>query len=860
METTAYNRELALEQEMLDRGRDRFLANLSRLRELREESGTSYGKSLLRRGVEPLAAGIAAFLAAAGSGAPGRRQQCVTHLKDMPPDVAAFITLRTIIDSLSAEPTLQAVAVRVGREIETELRLGNLAQKDADRYAMTKRWIAGHKSRKYRGTVLRYAYGKSETVDFEPWPAVTCLHVGQKLIELAVEHTGLVQIELAPGKVRKGNRDMAAYRLLMSPRLREWIEGDCEARAVMSPAYLPTLIPPKAWEGAAGGGYHHQELRPLSLVKTTDRDYLAALDKRIRAGEMPEVLTAINTLQATPWRINRRVYEVLDALWTNGDGGVADLPPRDGYRLPPCPVCGADITDTASARIPHVCLDACDEETRRTWRRQAAVIREKNISCMSQRLGIAKTLHLAARYKDEAAFYFPYQLDFRGRIYAVPPYLNPQGTSFAKALLEFAEGKPLGSITALKWLAIHTSNCYGNDKVSLDERGAWTLQHQAEILACADGPLSNRWWMEADDPWCFLACCFEWQGYRRDGLRHVSHLPIAMDGTCNGLQLYSLILRDEVGGHAVNLTPTDSPQDIYGIVADKVRERLAAVAAGEGERVFSADGQRQLYHTARLSRFLLDLGIDRKTTKRQVMVLPYGGTMDSCREYTEAWLKDRLYAAATPPTLPDGTSVRSASRFLAEHVWEAIGDTVVKARQAMRYLQDMAGLLNRSGKPLCWTSPLGLPIRQAYREKRGKRVKTRLGDSLVYLTLVETVPHTLARSKQKSAIAPNFVHSLDAAALMRTVNRCRAEGITAFAMIHDSYGTLAADSEALAYQLREAFIELFGGQENILARWSHDVLSTLSDAELHAAGSLPPLPEPGGLDISAVRRSLFFFA
>ena len=48
METTAYDRELVLEQEMVDRGRDRFLANLSRLRDLREESGTSYGKSLLR--------------------------------------------------------------------------------------------------------------------------------------------------------------------------------------------------------------------------------------------------------------------------------------------------------------------------------------------------------------------------------------------------------------------------------------------------------------------------------------------------------------------------------------------------------------------------------------------------------------------------------------------------------------------------------------------------------------------------------------------------------------------------------------------------------------------------------------------
>ena len=168
-EPDVFQHELTLEQEMRNRGRDRFLANLSRLREQGNEGGTAYGKALLRRGVEPLAQAIQAFNAAAGTA--GRRQQAAGILREVATDVAAFIALRTIIDSLSAAPLLQTVAVRVGREIETELRLGNLAERDADRYAMTQRWIAGHKSRKYRNTVLRYAYGKSVTVDFKPWPA-----------------------------------------------------------------------------------------------------------------------------------------------------------------------------------------------------------------------------------------------------------------------------------------------------------------------------------------------------------------------------------------------------------------------------------------------------------------------------------------------------------------------------------------------------------------------------------------------------------------------------------------------------------------------------------------------------------------
>ena len=55
---------------------------------------------------------------------------------------------------------------------------------------------------------------------------------------------------------------------------------------MMYPDYLPTLIEPKPWEGAGGGGYYSGALPRLSLVKTGNLGYLEALDKRIQAGEM----------------------------------------------------------------------------------------------------------------------------------------------------------------------------------------------------------------------------------------------------------------------------------------------------------------------------------------------------------------------------------------------------------------------------------------------------------------------------------------------------------------------------------------------------------------------------------------------
>lgn len=856
-----FDRELALEEEMFNRGRARFFANVERMREQKNEGGTSYGKMLLKRGIEPLAKAIDEFIAKAKAGGAGRRHMAVSLLDGMDSDVVAFITLRTAIDRLTRGPLLQGVAVAIGREIEAEQRLTNLKENDKERYQMTQRYIQGHSSRKYRSTVLRYAFGKSETVDFEPWTETICLHLGQKLIELSIEATGFFEIVQKYDVGFKATNEKFPYQLIPSANLNEWINQHLEKVSILYPDYMPTVIPPKPWEGASGGGYYFRDMRPLSLVKTTDRNYLTLLGKKILNEEMPDVLTAINALQNTPWAVNKQVYEVAQHLWDYVDEGVADMPPRDGYRLPPCPVCGADVTDSASARVRHACLDTLPEEEFKKWKRAAAIVREKNISCMSRRLGIAKTLNLASRYKDEEAFYYPYQLDFRGRIYAVPAYLTPQGTHLAKGLLCFANGKPLGNMAAVKWLAIHGSNTFGNDKVSLDDRYSWVLQNQEQIRAVAEDPYGNSWWQEADDPWGFLAFCFEWAGYLREGLEFVSRLPVAMDGTCNGLQIFSLILRDATGGAAVNLLPSEKPQDIYGIVADKVKGMLEAYASKDEEaaNVYAKGSNTPLYNEVVCSRFLLTLNIDRKTTKRQVMVLPYGGTFDSCREYTEEWLKGQAYGEV-PMEMPAGHTLRAVARFLATLIWDAIGSTVIKAREAMTFLQDTAGILNKADLPARWTTPVGFYVQQFYREQKGKRVKTKIGDALVYLTLNEQSETKLAKPKQKSAISPNYVHSLDASALMRTVCHCLSQGVTYFAMIHDSYGTLAADSEKLAELLRSTFVELFGGSANMLELWSREVMAAVPDSVMEKVDVLPAVPAFGQLNVEDVTRSLFFFA
>lgn len=592
------SREFTLEQAMITRGRDRYFKAVARCKEKGTESATSYGKIMMKRGIEPLAAAIQAFMDEAHNGSAGRRHKAVAMLEGMDTNVVAFLTLRKIMDTFSKKVLLQTVAIGVGREIELEKKLTALEEQDNDRYQMTQKHIKNSKARKYRRTVLQYAFGKSDSTEYEGLPDQELFHIGQKLVELAVNATGLFEIVLTPYKRVAKGLESSAYMLEPTSACREWLNKHTEQVSVMSPDFIPTIIPPKPWTGSFDGGYHSKLPAPLVLVKTRNHAYLNALNERAANGDLQEVLTAVNCLQNTGWSVNQSVFNVLSHLWTQTEGDVAGLPPRDGHRLPLCPVCGEDLTDSTAARVRHTCLDTLPEEEFKEWKKQAAIVRERNVATFSQRLQIAKILHMAEGYKDEPQFYFPYQLDFRGRIYAVPPYLNPQGTDFAKGLLQFAEGKPLGSMAAVKWLAIHGANTFGNDKVSLDERYSWVLENQERILAVAADPFTETWWQDVDSPFCFLAFCFEWAGYVREGLAFSSRLPIAMDGTCNGLQIFSLLLRDKVGGSAVNLLPSERPNDIYWIVAEKVVAKVREDAENEAlnHMVMTKDESKALYN------------------------------------------------------------------------------------------------------------------------------------------------------------------------------------------------------------------------------------------------------------------------
>ena len=51
-------------------------------------------------------------------------------------------------------------------------------------------------------------------------------------------------------------------------------------------------------------------------------------------------------------------------------------------------------------------------------------------------------------------------------------------------------------------------------------------------------------------------------------------LPVHMDGSCNGLQHYAALGRDQEGAVKVNVAPSDRPQDVYVAVVSASRDHI----------------------------------------------------------------------------------------------------------------------------------------------------------------------------------------------------------------------------------------------------------------------------------------------
>lgn len=808
--------QVEVEQRMFQGGIKRAENMMSKAEEKGRAVNNPYAKEILDEYVLPLSSAIKIELDVKRA---GRRQAHAALLDGLDPDAVAFLAVRTCINLILKAGVTQhrAAGYAIGRAIHNELVLSQIEAFNPALYHTLAVDFGRRlsKDERHRMTVFKRQANEAGIL-FSEWPVGARDQVGLYLLGL-LEGAGMVTIEEQMFKYGKPE----AMAVMLSPDLMDRIDQIKAYVAITMPVYGPCVESPKDWTTPNDGGYHTRELRrthPTLVRHRLARTPLYAM------ANMPVVLGAANALQRTAWRVNVRILDCILEVAKHFNAGeitsLADLPkPSEPAWLA---TSNADRTQWSEDQRLEF----------KRWKRTMAewYTQRKLLAVKYGRFYSAS--RAADMFRPYPAIYFVYFADSRGRLYPMTYGLNPQGSDLQKALLEFSEGMPVDTPDAIRWFHVQGANKWGFDKATLEERQAWVIERQELIVSFASDPVNNTGWKEAGDPLQFLAWCLEYRDWLNDTSgSFLSHLPISMDGSCNGLQNLSALLRDEIGGYATNLTANKKMQDIYGKVASAATARMLAMQY--------EDPDKELIRLR-----WLEHGINRSVVKRSVMTTPYGVTKRSAIDYV---IEDYLKPAGDT-VFPKAQWMKAAT-VLMDHAWPAIGDVVVKGREAMDWLRKAARIIMKQADPedpvIDWLSPSGFPASQAYYETEVHRINTKLHGTVKIRVLTEIDESDDAR--HATGLAPNFVHSMDAAHLHLTTAAAASRAIDALAMIHDDYGTHAANAQKLYEIIREQFVLMY---EN------HDPIADFEKKYL----CVPSAPQRGTLDIREVLQSLYFFS
>ena len=799
------------------------------------------------------------------------------------------IAFTTIIDCAIKNTLAQTLIERIGQNCETEARWNHY---HAEEPTLFNRIIEQqHKSgydTDHISAVLTVAMNRAADgkygdktlrphLRWQPWTDDYTRWLGNLLATIIINETGLFEYLVINVSSSKRNSES---RLFTTERFDEFISKTTNRIGLYGGYYLPLPYPPRDWTSTQCGGFWTDYAGQKKLIKNWSKGYQ---EEMLNLSEQlsETVFPAINAAQHTAWRINHKVLDVLTTLRAE-NSTIANLPDKEDKPLPPCPKCGkipeyghkcfADPEQAEKDRKKAELerrkkagekinikeeIESNKNPILKQWKARAADVHRHNTRLKSLRLAIDYGLDAIRIISGDERFYFVYQTDFRGRLYPCGQ-IHPQGTDWQKGLLQFADGVPLGKHGA-KWLAVHLANTWGNDKVSFEERVKWVKDNEHWILDCAEHPLDNTHWADADEPFCFLAACFEWQGYKQQGEAYESRCAVALDGSCSGIQHYSAMLRDTVGALATNVICEDATKgkrDIYGEVAK-------ATAALMQQEI--ADKENGKYAAFVLGNKLLN----RKIVKRAVMTLPYGSKYQSCHSYISEALIPSLKALGK-----DEKECLEIARYTSKTVWTAIPLVVQAAREGMTYLQKLARLFSKQTNPITWQTPSGFMVQQSYYSVEGKRIKLLTGGNIVLkdnipiwktknetedeirLIFQSTNTRKIDPTRQVSGIAPNFIHSLDASHLMMSVCEAKRHNISNFALIHDSLGTHAGHTEDFAKIIRETFYRLYSEYTPLEDITKH----LLAQIEEPDKEKIPTPPTKGDLDLTKIKEAVYLFA
>ena len=769
------------------------------------------GKALFSQFVAPFAAEIASYIEDAKAGRATAAARAWVAVAELDPEIIAFYVLRLAFDNFGR--TRASLAAKVGKHIADELNAAILVKAD-----VRKRLL---KSGVFKKTLLtantkRAIRAMQDIVDPEK-----LLDVQNHGFDLEMRALlGLVLLKLLESSglnlicfkaEAKGKHTVPV--IYPTLELIEFLKSAGEAVIASTPVFSPMVVPPRDWTGPENGAYLK------SNTEFIRRGYIAPIQTQTDSGELTRVFAAVNSVQSVPYSINTDLVALGRAILETG-GQLGGLPDTTIKTPPTFPVDfdAIKINEPERAAALVAFAESCyDHNT--------------DVARLTQCQKAWNTVYAAEEFAEFDKIYLPCQLDFRGRLYYLPRILNPQSEDFTRSLFRFSTGVALGK-TGLAALKRHAANCFGHgeDKAGYASREAWATTNIERMKKSVENPLDFLFWTQAEKPFMFLAAAQELVAALASPNPHnyVSHLPVPVDGSCNGIQHWAALMRCKTTAASVNLMPGAKPADIYSEVLMELVRVLTEMGTPES--------------------LALAKQVNRKSVKKAVMTLPYGLTAFGLRQYITSENPHIFGRPFHKPTID----------LLLDATTKAIGNSVRACKQGMVQVQALARNVAKRGEPLIFTLPDGFQVINAYPKHVTVEVRTYFAGKTRYRedalgsfsksrlsTSIKKPVKDLDVTQNATAAPPNVIHALDACHLRLTVLALKAKGVTDFLAIHDSFATHAGNVETLADTLRECFVQL------------HKTDWLLALFAENKSADVPELI--GGLDIEQVLSSPYFF-
>ena len=763
------------ERKQISGGLHKLMTNTKKLEDKNYASATVYGSACMKSILPDLIAYIdkkkdkyLRFNAA--------KDKDIFHKHILPSDspVQAVLATKVVFDMvfspISKKHRLTPILEAIGKALEAEAQM-EYYENEAKGLFITLKKNYWHQS---RGTdskrkCIQTTMHKQHITPWVPWADKTHTKVGAFLLDCLCEVSGWFVKDLI-FKGRKRYSVLAPSDVLMNHH-----DEIMRMAKLFSPLAKPMLIPPRNWHALQDGGYYLNDL-------TRCHQFIRRSNHASIQGEIPYQF--INKIQQVSYKLNPFIVEVAKKLEERGIS-VGKFRPIIQYEIPPKPP------------------EEASKDTWREWRRQAAIIHTARKNETRKACRTKMTMEIVREFEDKV-YYIPWSFDYRGRVYPIPNLLTPQDTDFGKSLILFNEGTKI-TPKGLEWIKFQLATTYGLDKATMQERLEWVSipANQDLVFRIVKDPIKYiADWEHADDPWLFLAAANEYVSLIM-GHTDMTHLPVAVDATCSGLQILAGLAKDASTAHMVNVLGSEKPQDAYATIASRSMEAIP-------ERL------RPYW--------------DRKATKRCVMTIPYNAKPFSNRSYIREAFKDKDV---------DVDKEELTSCVLA--VRAAMNEVVPGAMRVMKWIEtEVARAIKAGAQEIEWTTPSGFVVKQ-------RLMKT--AREIIQCQLMGRVSISIAGAEKgvdlkhhKNATAPNLIHSLDASLLHLAV----MDVDFPIALIHDSVLCRATDMCKLSTLVRKTYMTLFAEHE------------PLTDFAL-AIGAEENPPIIGDLKPEAVIDSQYFF-